>query len=205
MIGLDAFGHMAIWEQYRWVKELRAQYPQVKFVIEPVAPDVMHTAAASFFLGWQAPEGVSPERFYKIRNPHYLADFLVPGHESWAQFRYDVIRRLPGGATTPERIQQDAEFLARHGFTPVMPVSIVLTDPVRASAVPSWKLTVPAHLMSGAHRLEQPPVHQLRTLPQDSTAKNDQARAGKAAVAKKRLVRSPGGRFVTVYEQPKPE
>ena len=72
-IGLDAFIGMPDWEAVDWLLALRARAPNVKFVIERdfSAPDILHVLSPTWINGRD------------LRTGHILADFFIPGHESW--------------------------------------------------------------------------------------------------------------------------
>ncbi len=106
-IGLDAFAYMPVWQAERWLKTLQARAPGVRFVLEPSPPDVLHRLAPAYTRG-----EVLTER-------HALADLLLPGHETWAQIRFDTLRKRLG-RMTPDQMQLEAERIARLGFVPVL-------------------------------------------------------------------------------------
>lgn len=74
LIGLDAFIDIPVWEQNKWLDTMiRFTRNKVKFCSEMYSCDIIHTKAA-FFYGANA-----------VKSPHYFADYLNEGHESWVQ------------------------------------------------------------------------------------------------------------------------
>lgn len=72
-IGLDAFSSTGIWKTYHWLKMLRQRFPNIKFISEQGGSDIMHTLVPLYYYS------------YRMKTSHYLADFLLPGNETWAQ------------------------------------------------------------------------------------------------------------------------
>jgi len=146
MVGLDAFGHKHVpaWESVEWIKYLQDRYPHVRFATEPITSDFMHNMAPVVLRGHEEDNAESVEDLYRLKNPHYLADFLNPGHETWADMRYGVHIKDFGLDITPEWIAEDVEFYASMGFVPLMKTGeTLITDAVAAE---SWLFTVPEDL-----------------------------------------------------------
>jgi hypothetical protein len=78
-IGLDyfVFDSVPFWELFQWLNMLRIKYPALNFIQEQGSSDFMHT--------------LYPFYYYSNRLPthHFLADYLLPGHETWAQINND--------------------------------------------------------------------------------------------------------------------
>lgn len=163
LIGLDAFTHarMPVWQQYEWILRMRRHNPELKVIIEPSSSDVMHTVAGTFYLGWEIVPGTSHDRFYKLREPLYLADYLVPGHETWARFSPGRIAGERGAIVTAQQAQLDAEHFAGLGLVPNMQADFDLLSQARATAEASWTWTVPERLKTDAHRASAPPALEL--------------------------------------------
>ncbi|HED52875.1 MAG TPA: hypothetical protein ENJ00_01565 [Phycisphaerales bacterium] len=170
-IGLDNFIHskMPVWEQIPYLQRLQQMYPEMTFVTEPMSIDVVHAYAPTFTRGFRAPsDAVSRSDFHRISSPHYLADYLLPGHEIWAYFRYPEISRVEHKRITPERIQWDAEQIASFGYIPVMLNANPIPNASRAVAKETWLTTVPADLRwpnedagdTGSPDVEPPPDEQ---------------------------------------------
>ena len=146
MIGLDAFTHdlMPVWKQIPYVEHLRQRYPGVSFITEQMASDVTHVVMPTFNRNFQADVGMSREEdFHRMNRPHYLADYVVPGHETWAYWRYSEIRNYTTSRIDPARLQRDAERIARNGFVPCIKGDLQLPDASRANADATWLTTVP--------------------------------------------------------------
>jgi hypothetical protein len=149
-IGLDTFTtvHTPIWKLYPWLRTMRERYPTVKFCIEPVCCDIMHTQAAEFVAGWHElmPRDAAPD-WSTIENPHYLADFLNPGHETWGAMSYHM-QRAYNIPVTPTMVQAHTERIASYGYIPVMFDDV--PDPREVHASTSWMTTVPHDLLPGS-------------------------------------------------------
>lgn len=147
MVGLDTFSHKytPIWKLYPWLQRMQFMFPQMRFVIEPITCDVMHTLAPTFLRGYADKEPVSEiEDLYQIKGPHMMADFLLPGHEIWAGFRYLGHRNYFGIEPTTERILSDMRRYASYGQVPVFFVDMPLSHEIEASE--SWLTSIPADL-----------------------------------------------------------
>ena len=79
-IGLDAYSYIKPWEAYRWMRTMQERYPGVRFAAEANPPDLIHTLTAWY---WD---------LNLMEGPHSLADFLVPGHESWVGVYWNMLR-----------------------------------------------------------------------------------------------------------------
>ncbi|MCC6659399.1 MAG: hypothetical protein IT437_00800 [Phycisphaerales bacterium] len=152
VIGLDSFSHdlMPIWEQVLWLKAMQAKAPGVKFVIEPSACDVMHRLAASFIDGWNFENVHTIDDLYKVKNPDALADFLLPGHETWVGMRWDGWRQF-NATPTPTRIHNDIRRYAQYGYVPVVFQEPAYSAEFRASD--TEPATIPPEIRTprGAH------------------------------------------------------
>ncbi|NOG54763.1 MAG: hypothetical protein HND57_10625 [Planctomycetes bacterium] len=73
-IGFDAF-HMQVWDAIPWLHELQARNPGSTFVIEPAGCDILHVKYPTFV------------QANRLKTPHLLADYLVPGRELWVYMR----------------------------------------------------------------------------------------------------------------------
>ena len=149
LIGLDGLNHWLVpaWDQRRLIRAMRRVYPSITFVAEPMCADFIQVDAPGFMIAYTANKNARNDRdFHKLTTPHYLADFLLPGHESWAYFRYSEIQRIRPGNISAARVQSDASALAKLGYVPVIVSTVSLTDPDRARAAETWKTTVPEHL-----------------------------------------------------------
>lgn len=156
MVGLDTFSHYytPVWKAYGWLKRMRAEFPEMTFVIEPLTCDILHTLAPTFYRGYhdrEAPE--SPEEVYGITTPFYLADFLLPGHETWGGFRYGTLEKTFGLNVTPQLVAKDAAEIAAFGLVPAIFTDFDLPPGIKAAE--SWLETVPADLRLTGSLAEQ--------------------------------------------------
>jgi len=109
-IGLDAFKlEMYPWDAYRWLKMMRAHSPNVKFASEGPTADFLNTLGANFIFMKNSDE---------IHTPHYLAGFLLPGHETWATPRLSTLSKLV-----------EAERLANMGYNTLIMQLDNINDP----------------------------------------------------------------------------
>lgn len=148
MIGLDTFTPdvTPIWKLHPWLKRLRTEYPQIRFGIEPITCDILHALAPTKLRGNNDRGGVAPsslEELYIIKNPHYLADFLLPGHEIWGGFRYGAYKAF-NATVTPAIVDRDMRELASYGYVPLIMGDV--DQPGTYTVAESWKTTVPADL-----------------------------------------------------------
>ena len=106
--------------------------------------DIIHAATPAFVTADRAPKNAKTELdFHRLKTPNYLADFLLPGHETWALFRYSEIRRVRNTDINAARMQRDAERLARLGFVPVMLADFPLGSPRPRTGRPDVALNRP--------------------------------------------------------------
>ncbi len=148
MIGLDTFGHrqVPLWKSFYWMKRMQERAPNVKFITEPISCDVMHTIAPTFYRGTlraqHTPQTV--EDLMVVTSPHYMADFLLPGHEICASFSYSGHRQHFGIYPNDAMVQRDAELIASMGYRPIMGVEQQQLRPIHAAE--TWNETVPADI-----------------------------------------------------------
>lgn len=149
MVGLDTFHDYATpaWEHYFWLRDMQARFPKVTFITEPIACDVVHTLSPTFHQHWawtQPPQRA--EDVYPITTPHFLADFLLPGHETWGAMRYVDYQQFHGQRPTTEKILQDMAATAAMGYVPAYAEAIDLNSSALFNAAESWKVTLPEDL-----------------------------------------------------------
>ncbi len=148
VIGLDTFDshYTPMWKLYDWMRFMRLRYPDVHFMMEPRPCDVLHTIAPCVLNGWNdRTPPVTTEDLYAIKHPLWLADFLLPGHETWAVYRYTEWVQYYGIWPDPARVIADMKRHADMGFTPIMqaPGNIPLTT---VDVARTWETTVPVDL-----------------------------------------------------------
>lgn len=121
MIGLDAFTHHAspVWELHPWLSQMTSENPQVTFCTEGRNPDIMHALAPTWIdaYGWSKYRPNGP----LITGRFVLADWLLPGHETWAGVMWNRTDRTElqtqvGGAARRAEIDR----LRTLGFVPVL-------------------------------------------------------------------------------------
>lgn len=149
MIGLDRFIHfeMPVWKQKPYLEDLRDRYPGVTFTTEQMTSDLMHVVAASSNRGFRVISGRTDEpSYHNIERPLYIADYLVPGHETWALWRYsDIQNNDPSQVIDSARLQRDFERIASMGYLPVaMGVPIYLPNPAGCAPHATWEQTSPS-------------------------------------------------------------
>jgi hypothetical protein len=134
-IGLDAFAYNGPVKAYPWLKMLRQRAPNVRFLVEGTYADIFHVLGPAWLYSDQAT--TSP----------ILADFFVPGHETWAGvFNGDLNHRLHRVPTLADQRSEIAR-VTQLGYIAVGMDAEVLDRPY--AAVESWRTTVPADLQAG--------------------------------------------------------
>jgi hypothetical protein len=120
--------------------------------------DVLHTLAGSVLNGWtDVTPPQSPEDLYSIKHPLWLADFLLPGHETWAVYRYSEWVQYYNIKADPDRVIADMRRHAAMGFTPLMQAPGDI-PPTTIDVANSWEETVPLDLQLPATRFPFGPV-----------------------------------------------
>jgi hypothetical protein len=117
-IGLDAFLLMQPAPALRYLRMLRERYPQVKFTSEVSLADVYHVYAPTFLFGNQ------------VQTPHYLADFLLPGQETWVICGYDEPQ---AGETFNQALTREMGRYADMGYVPLVNSNIPMTPDLLAA------------------------------------------------------------------------
>lgn len=126
-IGLDAFSHASVpvWTLIPWLQELQREAPNVRFCTEGRAPDVMHRVAPTWLDFWRfAPDRIGESTM--IRGPFLLADWLLPGQETWAAMLFDrsADGSLHGLSSNRSEQMARVNWVAQQGFVPVVFTSI---------------------------------------------------------------------------------
>ncbi|MBL8761574.1 MAG: hypothetical protein JNL50_09760 [Phycisphaerae bacterium] len=149
MIGLDTFYHRTVptWMHTQWLNMMRARHPRVTFVTEPITSDLVHRLSPTFLQCWSRRFPAQSEAdLYPVKGPHYLADFLLPGHEIWGAYQYLAWSQFHGRQPTLEEVEQHMQSIAEKGFVPTM---LTYQNPNTRggfNAAESWDLTVPEDL-----------------------------------------------------------
>lgn len=143
-IGLDSFSYIPAWRAAPWLDRMHAAVPTARFIIEPRTCDVLHARAAVFVLGTRS----NAESHWEYTNPHYLADFLNPGHEIWAYIDTAHLREDLGRMPTADEIKGVMRQFAARGYVPLQDRPMTIESDLRAAK--SWLTTVPADLQIAA-------------------------------------------------------
>jgi len=117
-IGLDAFLLMQPAPALRYLRMLRERYPTVKFTSEVSLADVYHVYAPTFLFGNQ------------VTTPHYLADFLLPGQETWVITGYDEPQN---GETFTQSLNREMARYADMGYVPLVNSNVPVTPVLLAA------------------------------------------------------------------------
>jgi hypothetical protein len=124
LIGLDSFGWTGP-QVLTWIDLMRAHAPEVTFIPEH-SWDVLHARVPM----WR--DGIS------LTTPPVLADFLLPGHETWCSL-------VPANFSNESNaVAAEAQRLASMGCTIVMYDEVAMPAGITTAA--SWETTIPADL-----------------------------------------------------------
>ena len=132
MVGLDAFQMSKPADLYHWMKMMQARHPGIRFITENAASDVLHNLAPTF------------HEASGIQNPHVLADFLNPGHETWAAITNWNANLPKGKVATAQDRQAEIQRLRSLGFVPLTYGSV--PQPAQPADSRSWLRSVPVAL-----------------------------------------------------------
>jgi len=134
LIGLDAFVSNDPYFIHTLLAKIRQRHPNMKYIAEVSPPDLTHLYAGAFLFEWDVRDNERP----------MLADFIVPGHETWVAVWGTQMQRDLGRRPTI------AEFVAAYqrysdaGYT-ILDVNAIPV-PSTLLAARSWEVTVPASL-----------------------------------------------------------
>lgn len=143
-IGLDSLVEMRPWDAYTWVQRLKEELPGVKFVMEPRWCDVMHNLIPMFIVATQDQNN----RQWEITQPHSLADFLNPGHETWGMIDHNHTRQRLGHMPSTAEMNDVMRHFADMGYVPLDFWGHEVDRSIRAAE--SWRTSVPADLQVSA-------------------------------------------------------
>ena len=126
IIGLDQFSgstgtEIPIWHSFNWLKIMRSNAPAIKFACEQGTGDILNTQAAFVYYS------------DRMKSPHYLADYLLPGNEIWSLLVQNLI--APTCMDEIHRVTQNGQIA----------VNLKCADTLVAPylAVESWWNTMP--------------------------------------------------------------
>lgn len=146
-IGLDTFAHhiTPVWQSRQWLRDMQARHPDMHFVTEPSMCDIMHVEAPTFISGWNEVTSRPANRsgLFNITHPNYLADFLLPGHETWGAYRYAEHNRYYGPPSDAQ-VRADMQYVASMGYRPCFMIDYFTPQGIQAA--PTWESSVPATL-----------------------------------------------------------
>ncbi len=131
-----------IWTQYPWLRTLQNRYPKVRFVLEPSACDILHVVAPTMVRATLDQKATSPEAQLLVDSPNYLADLLVPGHETWASHSYSRYADYFGAPAEADMVARDSSRIADAGYVPLIWWDRAM--PGRVAASESWSTSVPS-------------------------------------------------------------
>lgn len=139
-IGLDAFVYTPGWDGFRWIEMMKDRYPHLRFVVEPSGPDFQHVIAATWVEG-----------LHHIETPPVLADFLLPGHETWINTRMDLWQHYRGQVPTDAIKNQYWQQMSDQGYVIVSyEANTRMTGDW--SAKEGWLHNIPQELLSDPRR-----------------------------------------------------
>lgn len=143
MVGLDAFETTRPYHAYAYLALLRDRYPNIKYIAELSPPDIIHTLAGSFLFDMD------------VQTPHVLADFLIPGHETWLCAWGQQVTKQLGRKPTINEWKNIYRQYAAMGYT-VLDLETVPIDPTM-NAAEGWVTNIPAELRAQPPLTPSPP------------------------------------------------
>ncbi len=126
LVGLDAYSKMSPKQQMIWLNKMKIQAPQVQFVTEPSNSDYLDVMSSTFYLA------------SNVQSENRLADFLIPGHESWAQIS------IPSDWSEAEA-RQEIQRVSQMGYVPLVMNPRYPALPAERAAE-TWLSTIPVDL-----------------------------------------------------------
>jgi len=154
MIGLDAHYQRSPANMVRWITAMKQRAPGIKFITEAASCDILHNLTPTF------------HESGAIRTPHILADFLNPGHETWAALSAPVEAVRENRNPTHAEMAREGQRVAALGFVPLMYGPRALPSTLRAAE--SWRTTVPRDL-----QLPDPRPNRISTQPARRSLRGD--------------------------------
>lgn len=106
-IGLDDSREIPTADLYTWIRTMRDNYPQFRFITEPTAPDFINTIAPNFVR-------VVGDGQIDLRSSLLMAEFLNQGEETWGWFKHN--EDYPEDWETTEGLQDAMVEYAGYGF-----------------------------------------------------------------------------------------
>ncbi|MDX9911779.1 MAG: hypothetical protein RBS39_08115 [Phycisphaerales bacterium] len=145
-IVLDEFDHRSspLWKRIGWMQLISEQAPGVHMVVRGGC-DLTHVLGAIAYDGLDR-QASSADGLLPASTPFELADFLLPGHETWLEVDYDVHREKFNAVVSQSQVEADVARVASLGFVPAMYTSRPLRRAYAAHE--SWTSSVPASLLA---------------------------------------------------------
>ncbi len=134
LIGLDAFVSADPYFLYTWLTKMRQRQPNIKFISELSPPDIIHSLAGSFLFEWNVGENEKP----------LLADFLLPGHETWVSVWGQELTRELGRRPTMAEFVRVYQRYSDSGYV-VLDMNTVPLPPT-VTAARTWETAIPPEL-----------------------------------------------------------
>ncbi len=121
-IGLDAFVHgvSPVWELAACLRDAKLRFPNVRFCTEYRSSDLLHVMSATWTDCYRStplfnlPRIVARERFV-------IADYLVPGHETWVGMQFNLSQDpiLWGNGSSRDAQRAAVANISALGYVPV--------------------------------------------------------------------------------------
>lgn len=145
-IGLDAiYTHTPVWDVHLWLRLMKDRHPGVKFVTEGRTPDFLHALTPTWMEFYEEyTPGRSVSEVKRVSTAFYLADFLLPGHETWGGMSFNRLREALGRELTLAEIRAESQKAADLGYVPMVFDARPLGEGFDAQR--TWEHTVPADL-----------------------------------------------------------
>jgi len=122
---------------------MRERHSDLKFITERHKPDVLHRLGPTFFMAYNKtvsrPRSVDAMRYITTR--HYLADYLLPGHETWLALRMDLLSAVQGLRPTRRFKQAEYEWALESGYIPVIFNAVDMSE--HREAAETWEEPIP--------------------------------------------------------------
>lgn len=147
---LDGFDHRSspLWRRIGWMQLIAERAPGLRMVVRGGC-DLTHVLGAISYDGLdRTASGV--DGLLPVATPFELADFLLPGHETWLEVDYDVYREKFNAVVSQSQVESDVARVTSLGFVPAMYTS----RPLRRGYVAheSWTSSVPPGLLAPVYQ-----------------------------------------------------
>lgn len=152
MLGNYRHEIVPVWKLATHLEALHNRTPDTRFVTEPSACDVLHALAPTYIASWiDQPPPKTERDLNPVTDPNVMADFLLPGHETWIGFRYNAPRQSFRVEADSARVHKDMERIAALGYVPCFFWTGKLEGGVTVAA--TWPQSIPQDL----HLADAPP------------------------------------------------